>query len=86
MSNELIAILVVGAAMGIAEFAAIVIAISGFGAISRQIDGTARHLEATLHEMSRENNRSREDIIRMQQSVAALVVQESERIQSLSRG
>ena len=85
MSNELIAILVVGVAMGLGQFAAIAIAVLGFGAMSRQTDGTARQLDATLQEMSRENNRTFQEIVRMHNTMAAIVVQESEKIQTLLR-
>jgi hypothetical protein len=85
MSYELTAILVVGVVMGLAQAAAIVIAVSGFGALIREMD---RHFEQTRGEVSRAfeaMDRRFEEMSRLNRTVAALVVQESEKIQTLLR-
>ena len=101
MSYELAAILAVGVVMGLAQAVAILTAISGFGALIREMD---RHFEQTRGEVNRgfevmdrrfEETRSEvslafeamdrrfEEISRLNRTVAALVVQESEKVQTL---
>ncbi|HEV3109753.1 MAG TPA: hypothetical protein VGY99_04585 [Candidatus Binataceae bacterium] len=99
MSYELIAILVVGAAMSMGQFAAIVIAISGLGAMARGFEAMDARFEKTTREINRgfdamdarfekttrEMNRGFEELSRTHRAIAALVVQESEKIQTLLR-
>jgi len=89
MSYELIAILLVGITLGVGQVAAIVIAISGLGALVREMD---RGFEETRSEMNRsfvetrsEMNRGFEELSRTHRVIAALIVQESEKIQALLR-
>ncbi|HXR36781.1 MAG TPA: hypothetical protein VN754_12565 [Candidatus Binataceae bacterium] len=78
MSHELIAILVVGITLGVGQVAAIVIAISGLGALVREMD---RSFEETRSEM----NRGFEELSRTHRVIAALIVPESDKIQALLR-
>jgi hypothetical protein len=88
MSYELIAILVVGAAMGLGQVAAIVIAISGLGAVARGFDAMDARFAESTREMNRgfeKTDRGLEELSRTHRAIAALVVQESEKIQALLR-
>ncbi len=89
MSYELIAILVVGITLGVGQVAAIVIAISGLGALLREMD---RGFEERRSQMNRsfvetrsEMNRGFVEINRTNRLIAALIVQKSEKIQALLR-
>jgi hypothetical protein len=99
MSYELTAILVVGVVMGLAQAVAIMTAISGLGTLAREMDRTRgevnrgfeamdRRFEETRGEVSRAfeaMDRRFEEISRLNRAVAGLVVQESEKIQTLLR-
>ncbi len=74
MSYELIAILVVGATTSIGLAATIVIMVSGFGALIREMDQRFENL-------AREMSRSFEEMTRTNRAIAGLIVQEPEKIQ-----
>ena len=79
MSYELAAILVVGVLMGLAQVAAIVTAVSGLGALAREMDQTRGEVNRGFEAMDRRF----EEISRLNRAVAALVVQQSEKIRAL---
>ena len=79
MSYELAAILVVGVLMGLAQAAAIVTAVSGFGALAREMEQTRIEVNRGFEAM----DRRLEEISRTYRVIAALIVQESEKIQGL---
>jgi len=89
MSFELIAILVVGVTLGRGQAATIVIMLSGFGAVVRQMNSRfeelVREMNRSFEEMTRQLNRSFEEVNRTHRAIAGLVVQESEKIQALLR-
>ncbi len=100
MSYELIAILVVGATTSIALVATIVIMVSGFGALVREMnhrfaeltremnhrfEELTREMNGRFEELTREMDRSFAEITRTNRVVASLVVQESDKIQALLR-
>jgi hypothetical protein len=89
VSYELIAILVVGVTLGIGQAATIVIMVSGFGELVREMnrgfEEMTRQLNRGFEEMTRQLNRSFEDVNRTHRAIAGLVVQESEKIQALLR-
>jgi hypothetical protein len=61
MSYELAAILVVGVVMGLAQAAAIVTAVSGIGAMAREMNRTRGEVNRGLEETRAEANRSFEE-------------------------
>lgn len=85
MSYELIAILVVGVTLGIGQAATIVIMVSGFGALVREMNRGFEAMNRRFEELIREMNRNFDVINRTHRAIAGLVVQESEKIQALLR-
>ena len=94
MSFELIAILTVGVVMGLETLTGILIAVHTFGAMERNFQQTWQQMERNFQqgkeaterhfqEMQEQMDRGFQEMQRITRAVAALVVQESEKIQAL---
>ncbi len=86
MSFELIAILVVGAAMGIGQAAAILIAVSGFGALRREMNRSFEAMNHSFEELTRELNHRFEELTReMNHRFEELTREMNHRFEELTR-